>query len=391
MNTQQQTKIIVYIGNDESFIKQLFQFATQINEAFHIDIYALQDLRKLYEWLSINHIQVDLILVEKQQKATQGYVFFELLRARFSSKIGHICLVTQQTNFREIALAKQYKLAEIFEKKDFKQQYTRFSFLLENAQLHPKASSKQPKKYQLPFWKRSFDILVAGTALLLLSPLLLLVAILIKLDSKGGFFYVSKRVGSGYKVFNFYKFRTMRAGADQELKNLDKLNQYQTAGINTKTLYKCPKCKNQACAQLYMDGEMICETVYKFREANKTSTFKKIKNDPRITKLGRFLRNTSIDELPQLINILKGDMSIVGNRPLPLYEAEKLTMDDYSQRFDAPAGLTGLWQVKKRGKGKMSEKERKQLDNIYAQNFSFWMDIQLIFKTFLVFIQKENV
>ena len=121
------------------------------------------------------------------------------------------------------------------------------------------------------------------------------------------------------------------------------------------------------------------------------AAFVKIKNDPRITKLGAFLRNTSIDELPQLFNILKGDMSVVGNRPLPLYEAEILTTDNGSPRFSAPAGLTGLWQVRKRGQDSMSEEERKSLDNEYAQNYSFWMDIKLIFQTLGVFIQKENV
>ncbi|MCH2045987.1 MAG: sugar transferase [Saprospiraceae bacterium] len=304
--------------------------------------------------------------------------------------MGNICLVTQQTNPQEIRLAKQYNLAEIFEKKNFEQQHSRLLFLLSYRKLNLESNNKKPAKYKLPLWKRSFDILVAGTALLVLSPILLIVTILIKLDSRGSIFYVSKRVGSGYKVFNFYKFRTMRTGADAELKKLDGLNQYQD-GAQKETLNLCPKCNTQDCAQLYMDGEMVCESVYKARKANENSTFKKLKNDPRITRLGRFLRNTSIDELPQLINILKGDMSIVGNRPLPLYEAEQLTADSYSQRFDAPAGLTGLWQVKKRGKGKMSEQERKQLDNIYAQNFSFWMDLRLIFKTFLVFIQKESV
>ena len=103
------------------------------------------------------------------------------------------------------------------------------------------------------------------------------------------------------------------------------------------------------------------------------------------------MRNTSIDELPQLLNILKGDMSIVGNRPLPLYEGEKLTTDQSVQRFLAPAGLTGLWQVNKRGKGKMSNEERADLDNRYAEEWSLWLDVKLIFRTLGVFIQKENV
>ena len=116
------------------------------------------------------------------------------------------------------------------------------------------------------------------------------------------------------------------------------------------------------------------------------------KNDPRVTPIGKFIRKTSIDELPQLFNILKGDMSIVGNRPLPLYEAELLTSDEHIDRFMGPAGLPGLWQVEKRGEaGKLSAEERKQLDITYAKTFSFWLDIKIILKTVTAFIQKENV
>ena len=122
------------------------------------------------------------------------------------------------------------------------------------------------------------------------------------------------------------------------------------------------------------------------------NAFVKIENDPRITKVGRFIRKYSIDELPQLFNILKGDMSIVGNRPLPLYEAEKLTNDDCIDRFMAPAGLTGLWQVEGRGKGgNMSADERKQLDIKYGQTYNFILDMKIILRTFTAFIQKEDV
>jgi lipopolysaccharide/colanic/teichoic acid biosynthesis glycosyltransferase len=95
--------------------------------------------------------------------------------------------------------------------------------------------------------------------------------------------------------------------------------------------------------------------------------------------------------LPQLFNIIKGDMSVVGNRPLPVYEAEMLTSNEWSMRFLGPAGLTGLWQISKRGKEDMSERERKKLDNFYAQKYSLWLDLKIIIGTVPALFQKEKV
>ena len=141
------------------------------------------------------------------------------------------------------------------------------------------------------------------------------------------------------------------------------------------------------------DDFVVAESDFsKQKEDEINNAFVKIENDPRVTKVGRFIRKYSIDELPQLFNILKGDMSIVGNRPLPLYEAEKLTIDSSIDRFMAPAGLTGLWQVEERGKGgAMSAEERKQLDILYGQTYSFALDMKIIFRTLFAFVQKENV
>jgi lipopolysaccharide/colanic/teichoic acid biosynthesis glycosyltransferase len=115
------------------------------------------------------------------------------------------------------------------------------------------------------------------------------------------------------------------------------------------------------------------------------------RNDPRVTPVGAFLRRWSLDELPQLFNVLLGDMSLVGNRPLPLYEAEKLTQDDWVARFAAPAGITGLWQVTERGKANVSEDGRKKLDIEYARRYSLWLDLWILGRTLPAAIQKVQV
>lgn len=280
---------------------------------------------------------------------------------------------------------------------------TRINFLLTRGdELAIKLVKQEEKQYKTPFIKRVFDIFFAGLALLLLSPFILIVIILLKLESKGPIFYYSLRVGTGYKVFKFYKFRSMYVNADQRLKDLKHLNQYssgapaEAAVASASGVTLCDDCIRQGTQcqfPLYADNNKWCEKQYNQSGAKKGgSAFFKIKDDPRITKVGKILRNTSIDELPQLVNVLIGDMSIVGNRPLPLYEAEKLTTDKYALRFMAPAGITGLWQVEKRGsKGEMSEEERLMLDNTYAKNHSFMNDIRLILKTIPALFQKENV
>jgi lipopolysaccharide/colanic/teichoic acid biosynthesis glycosyltransferase len=232
----------------------------------------------------------------------------------------------------------------------------RIVFLVKFKLIKPQLSdlAKIDLSYETPILKRLFDIAASGTILVLISPLLLAVAAVLAFESKGPIIFKSKRVGTGYKVFDFYKFRSMRQGASEELKNFSALNQYD-------------------------------------KSTGGATTFVKLKNDPRITRFGGFIRKYSIDELPQLINVLKGDMSLVGNRPLPLYEAEMLTSNEWTMRFLGPAGLTGLWQVSRRGKADMSEQERKELDNFYAQNYSFWLDIKILFSTFSAIVQSEKV
>lgn len=253
--------------------------------------------------------------------------------------------------------------------------------------------------FRLPLWKRTFDILFAGTAVIVLSPVLIGTAIAIRLESKGKIIYKSQRVGSNYQIFDFLKFRSMYTNADKRLKELNALNQYQIEEVENSD--EGPEIRfddlsgtsDEEENLLISDDFVISEEDFmKKKEKAQNNTFIKLENDPRVTRVGRIIRKYSIDELPQLFNILKGDMSIVGNRPLPLYEAELLTSDAYIDRFMAPAGLTGLWQVEKRGDaGKMSAEERKQLDIKYARDFSFWLDMKIILKTLTAFVQKENV
>ena len=201
--------------------------------------------------------------------------------------------------------------------------------------------------------RRMFDIVVSLTLLVLFSPLFLLIAALIKMESQGPVFYVSPRAGRGYRIFNFYKFRTMVPDADSQRELLENRNQYD-------------------------NGEG-------------GARFFKIVGDPRVTRFGNLLRNTSLDELPQLINVLKGDMSIVGNRPLPLYEAATLTTNEWAERFMAPAGITGLWQIKKRGRADMSAQERIHLDISYARRSNLVYDLWILANTPGALIQKTDV
>ena len=266
-------------------------------------------------------------------------------------------------------------------------------------------------KFKIPVWKRMFDIVFSILAIIITSPIFILTAIAIRLESKGPIVFKSKRVGTNYTIFDFLKFRSMYVDAEQRLQELSKdHNQYTAHEQEEHKTIVAPlgDQAEQAMFDMGMESEMmisdeeimlvgddfvVAESDFsKQKEEEINNAFVKIENDPRVTKVGRFIRKYSIDELPQLFNILRGDMSIVGNRPLPLYEAEKLTVDSSIDRFMAPAGLTGLWQVEERGKGgMMSAEERKQLDITYGRTYNFLLDMKIIFRTLTAFVQKENV
>ena len=185
--------------------------------------------------------------------------------------------------------------------------------------------------------KRIVDVVVSGVLLVLLSPLLLVIAVAIRLDSPGSPLFFQERAGLGGRRFRMIKFRTMREGADVEKKDLAHLNQ---------------------------TGDM---------------RLFKIRDDPRTTRLGRFLRRWSLDELPQLFNVLIGEMSLIG--PRPFFESDFLGYEDHHfRRLDAKPGITGLWQVSGRSE-MLNFEDVIYLDRQYIEQWSFWLDMSILFRT----------
>ena len=377
---------ILYIGTDD----KIYMF-----------LKAAYNVKKIIPFVDsdeVNYSKLKAIVCETNLFGFDAFDYYKhIYNKLYQNKVPFIIVSNKK-------LSKEYKLkalemgiGEVFHKPfniyHFK---IRVDYLKEYFEKTIDNISEKDKMYNLkvPIVKRIFDIFFSSLMILLLSPLFILTTILIRLESKGKVFYSSKRVGMGYKVFDFYKFRSMYMDADKRLKELSHLDQYAEEEKN-----KEPEINetdeiltNDNSNILIADDKEISETEFiKEKRKKQDKAFVKFKNDPRITKVGKFIRKTSIDELPQLFNVLKGDMSIVGNRPIPLYEAEMLTSDVWSERFLAPAGITGLWQVTKRGKSEMSTEERKELDNTYAKEYSFWYDIKLLLKTVKALMQTEDV
>ena len=227
-----------------------------------------------------------------------------------------------------------------------------FSSWLDMDRLSSRVSSQQislAKAYDKHWSKRAMDLLISIPALILLSPLLALVAILIKLDSPGPALFTQERVGRYGKKFRMIKFRSMRTDIDDSI--------------------------HQQHIEAYAKGELDL------------SKGNKIEDDPRITRIGKFIRKTSIDEFPQLINVVKGEMSIIGPRPVPIYEVNQYNLWQ-SERLDAMPGITGLWQVVRRGRSSFEEQLR--LDIRYIRNQSFWLNLKILILTIPAVISKAG-
>ena len=392
---------LVYIGSDSNFIRTINSDHNQI------DFEHFDNPEHASKWFE-NKNTTEGLVCEAEFAGTMisGFDYRETFINEFDKNnlVPYIIIVGEKTP-EMIRKTLQYKIDDIYSKPiDNETLFNRIRFLRMLKQqmtlIEREASIPDVKIYKTPFFKRTFDIITAGTALLLLSPLLLFAIIAIRLESKGKVYYISKRVGTGYRIFNFLKLRSMYPDADKRLRDFEHLNQYNKekeidnnakadTGITTKI--------KPGGTVLVGDDIVIDENQHiKQKKQKQDRTFVKFENDPRITKVGKIIRKLSIDELPQLINVIKGDMSIVGNRPLPLYEAELLTTDEWIDRFNGPAGITGLWQVEARGKtAKMSPEKRKLLDNKYVEiansRYSFWIDIWIILRTIPAMLQKENV
>ncbi len=390
------SRTMLYVGKDKALVERFHAFST-------CKIIEVETGFQAINYLDENPLP-DVILSEVVLPGMTGFALHVELFQNVKFQTVPFILVDETVVKEEMLNALHQGVDDYYQKPVLPEDLmVRMEFLIPYKKLKSVLSvvqSKQ-KKIKIPLIKRIFDIVFASTLLLVLSPLFLLVALVIRMESKGPVFYSAKRIGAGYSVFPFFKFRSMFVGADAKLKELEHLNQYTESesekGKKSDEPYltECVDCKRlgRPCSTiLYIRDNEICENQYlRLKREKLGHTFSKIRNDPRVTKVGRFIRKTSIDELPQLVNVLRGEMSVVGNRPVPLYEAELLTSDDWTERFLAPAGITGLWQVSKRGGRQMSNEERKSLDNEYARTFTFWGDIKILLMTFTAFIQKEDV
>jgi exopolysaccharide biosynthesis polyprenyl glycosylphosphotransferase len=205
------------------------------------------------------------------------------------------------------------------------------------------------------FVKRSSDLVITLAALIVLAPLWLLIALLIKLDSRGPIFYKQERVGMDGRVFLFYKFRSMRAGSDD--------------------------VRHREFQEKYIKGEPDSNLGDAARPAYK------LRADERVTRLGKALRKTSLDELPQLFNVLRGDMSVVGPRPPIPYEVESYELW-HRKRLDMKPGITGLWQVS--GRNRLTFDEMVRMDLYYIENWSLLLDLKVILQTLPVMWRAED-
>jgi exopolysaccharide biosynthesis polyprenyl glycosylphosphotransferase len=219
---------------------------------------------------------------------------------------------------------------------------------LADAKLYPDLSNRDEARKFGRLVKRTIDILGSVVALILCSPVFLMISLAIKLTSKGPILFKQERVGENGLPFTFLKFRSMKSGSDPRI--------------------------HREYVRRFIAGEMDLA-----QNGDNQSLVYKIQEDPRVTRVGKFLRKTSLDELPQLFNVLRGDMSLVGPRPPIRYELEGYQVWHRRRVMESKPGITGLWQVNGRSRLKFDDMVR--LDLQYAKTWSLWLDIKILLQT----------
>lgn len=315
-----------------------------------------------------SYLGYNIVGILDKRKAGQTFAGYEVLGSEEmldeilkNRKVDEIIQANPQLPSKKvvelISLADKYKI-------EFKFAPSLFGVYTTNTNVHVMAGIPivELKRTPLEGWgrieKRLVDILGSLLGLMILSPVMIIVALLVKLTSKGPVFYKHCRLGRFGKNFNLYKFRSM---------------------------------KFEYCIGECYGGEKAEEHFKKIlNDPGKKEEFAKdfkLKDDPRVTRFGKFLRKTSLDELPQLINVLRGEMSLVGPRPIVKKELKKYGVYQ-QQRLMLKPGITGLWQVS--GRSDLSYSERAKLDTYYIEHWSLLLDIQILFKTVLVFFKVKS-
>ncbi len=340
----------LYVGKNDNSIK--FLLNTTISGVIAEN---LENAKKLIKSENFNDQTVDVIILDVPYQAGE-LKNFEIFLKSLGKGYSSIPVIYNESQLPKEELDFYTNMVDdVIDLSNWQYDFSsKISFLKQAKEYNAALNKKQENiKPEYSVFKRVLDVLISSILLIVALPIFALIALVIRLESKGPIFYAAKRAGRGFKIFKFYKFRTMVVNADKKIEALAHLNQYGQTTNGAK--------------------------------------FFKIANDPRITRVGKFLRNSSLDELPQLFNVLKGDMSLVGNRPLPLYEAATLTTNEFVERFMAPAGITGLWQIKKRGKAEMSIDERISLDISYARQANILYDFWIMARTPAALLQKSDV
>jgi lipopolysaccharide/colanic/teichoic acid biosynthesis glycosyltransferase len=378
---------IIYIGCDPTTKKKLSEFPPTNHSYFLVP-----SVEEAIPKFSSENINPKLIIYDENSVTTIEVAKQKLQENSGTSKVPFIALVNSIT-LEKKHLLKSSGITDIIKKPLDKDKHELLINSLLKLNLNVKTSCEHKRKIafrKTTYGKRAIDVSLSSTCLILTSPVFLLVSLLIKIESKGSIITKSKKVGSGYRIFTSYNF-----SCEKKVTKTSLVSNFKTSSSGlTKEIHQIEKeaFSNNKNPLLFGDEKSINESTHLL---NNTSLHKTQLFDgcPEITltKIGSILRKTKIEKLPQLINVFLGDLSIIGNLPLSVNDAEKRTTDEWTERFLAPAGLTNLRKIHKSNSSKnYHQKAHKQMDNEYARTFSTRKDAQLVIKKVIGFFHKDS-